>query len=131
MEGNSRLRTLIGSPLRIGLGGEGVLRTYGMEHEAFAVLEAAYSSGIRYYDSAPAYSGSEQYYGHFWDQHPEWKGHSFQTSKSAKRDARGANADLERTLSRMGRESLGLWQIHDVRDHSDIRQIEGHVGFPK
>jgi aryl-alcohol dehydrogenase-like predicted oxidoreductase len=124
MAGNSRLMTLIGSPLKIGLGGEGVLRTYGMEHEALAMLETAYSSGIRYFDSAPAYSGSEQYYGLFWNQHPEWKERAFQTSKSAKRDAAGANGDLQRTLSRMGRENLGLWQIHDMRDHADIRQIE-------
>ena len=109
---------------RIGLGGEGVLRTYGREHEAQAMLEAAYQNGIRYYDSAPAYDGSEQYYGHFWGRHPEWKELSFQTSKSANRDAMGASRDLERTLSRMGRDHLGLWQIHDVRDNSDIRQIE-------
>ena len=128
MAGNSRLRTLIGSPLRIGLGGEGVLRSNGREHEAIAMLEAAYSNGIRYYDSAPAYAGSEQYYGHFWGRHPEWKGHTFQTRKSATRDAEGADADLHRSLSRMGRESLGLWQIHDLRDYSDIRRIEGRDG---
>jgi aryl-alcohol dehydrogenase-like predicted oxidoreductase len=128
MAGYSRLRTIIGSPLRVGLGGEGVLRTTGREPEARAVLEAAFSSGIRYYDSAPAYAGSEQYYGHFWSLHQDWKGLAFQTSKSAIRDAEGANGDLMRTLSRMGRDSLGLWQIHDIRDNSDIRQIESRGG---
>ncbi len=29
-----------------------------------------------------------------------------------------------RTLSRIGRDHLGLWQFHDVRDNADIRQIE-------
>jgi aryl-alcohol dehydrogenase-like predicted oxidoreductase len=128
MAGNSRLRGLIGSSLRIGLGGEGVLRTTGREPEARAMLESAYRSGIRYYDSAPAYAGSEQYYGHFWDKHPEWRALTFQTSKSARRDAEGAQEDLVRTLSRMERDHLGLWQIHDVRDIDDIRQVEGPDG---
>jgi aryl-alcohol dehydrogenase-like predicted oxidoreductase len=124
MAGNSRLRTLIGSPLRVGLGGEGILRTEGREEEALAMLEEAFRSGIRYYDSAPAYAGSERYLGTFWGLHPDRKAITFQTSKSAKRDAAGASADLERTLSRMGRDHLGLWQIHDIRDRDDLRRIE-------
>lgn len=128
MTGNSRLRALIGSPLRVGLGGEGVLRTDGREQEARAMLEAAYEGGIRYYDSAPAYAGSERYYGQFWTLHPERKALTFQTSKSARRDAEGAAADLKRTLSRMDRDRLGLWQIHDLRDREDIRRVEAAGG---
>jgi aryl-alcohol dehydrogenase-like predicted oxidoreductase len=131
MAGNSRLRRLIGKVYRIGLGGEGVLRTEGREQEAQKMLEAAYESGIRYFDSAPAYADSERYYGRFWDQHPNWKAPAFQTSKSAQRDAKSASADLTRTLSRMGRDRLGLWQIHDVRNSNDIRRIEGPGGALK
>jgi aryl-alcohol dehydrogenase-like predicted oxidoreductase len=121
---NSRLRTLIGSSYRIGLGGEGVLRTERRTKDALSMLSAAYDAGIRYYDSAPAYAGSEQYYGSFWAQHPERKELTFQTSKSAQRSADGAKKDLERTLTRMGRDHLGLWQVHDVRDSDDIRMLE-------
>lgn len=128
MAGNSRLRTLIGSKYRIGLGGEGVLRTNGRESEALAMLEAAYASGIRYYDSAPAYAGSELYLGHFWAEHPERKDLVFQTSKSARREADGAARDLTRSLSRTGRDRLDLWQIHDLRERNDIRRIEGAGG---
>ena len=128
MAGDNRLRQLIGNAYRIGLGGEGVLRTEGRDQEARKMLEAAYGSGIRYFDSAPAYADSERYYGRFWDQHPDWKTHSFQTSKSAHRDAKSASEDLAHTLSRMGRDRLGLWQIHDVRDSNDIRRIEGPGG---
>ncbi len=124
----SRLRKLTGNGLRVGLGGEGVLRTEGRKTEALAVLGAAYDSGIRYYDSAPAYAGSEQYQGAFWTEHPERRAETFQAGKSAQRDAGRAAADLARTLSRMGRDSLGLWQIHDVRDMNDIRQLEGSGG---
>ena len=128
MAGNSRLRKLTGGSYRIGLGGEGVLRTEGREHEALIMLREAYDSGIRYFDSAPAYADSERYYGRFWSQHPDWKALAFQTSKSAQRDAKSASADLTRTLSRIGRDRLGLWQIHDIRDNNDIRRIEGAGG---
>jgi aryl-alcohol dehydrogenase-like predicted oxidoreductase len=128
MESNSRLRKLIGKPDRIGLGGEGVLRTEGRDPEARAMLEAAYESGIRYFDSAPAYADSERYYGRFWAQHPDRMALVFQTSKSAHRDAKGASADLTRTLFRLGRDHIDLWQIHDIRDINDIRTIEGPGG---
>lgn len=32
------------------------------------------------------------------------------------------------TLSRLGRDHLGLWQIHDIRDEDDIHQLEGRGG---
>lgn len=128
MAGSSRLRDLIGSQGRVGLGGEGILRTQGRGKEAQVMLAAAYESGIRYYDSAPAYAGSERYLGSFWRAHPEWVKETFQTSKSAQRTARGALGDLDRSLSLLGRDHLGLWQIHDVRDADDIRSLEGHEG---
>jgi aryl-alcohol dehydrogenase-like predicted oxidoreductase len=128
MAGNSRLRNLLGSRCRVGLGGEGILRTHGKEQEARRVLSAAYESGIRYYDSAQAYAGSERYLGLFWEEHPERVKETFQTSKSAKRDAAGALGDLNRTLSRLSRDHLGLWQIHDVRDKDDVGRLEGPRG---
>jgi len=128
MAGTSRLRALLGHPQRVGLGGEGVLRTEGRDQEALSMLTAAYESGIRYYDSAPAYAGSERYLGLFWSRHPGRKEVTFQASKSAQRDKQGALADLARTLDRLGRDRLGLWQIHDVRDMGDVRRIEGKGG---
>ncbi len=128
MARESRLRPLIGNPARVGLGGEGVLRTEGKDREAQEMLSAAYESGIRYFDSAPAYAGSEQYLGRFWKKYPARIPDTFQTSKSAQRDSAGAKADLKRTLARLGRDHLGLWQIHDVRDKDDIRRIEGPAG---
>jgi aryl-alcohol dehydrogenase-like predicted oxidoreductase len=129
MAGTSRLRRLLGSELRVGLGGEGMLRTMGREKEALAVLDAAYAGGIRYFDSAPAYVGSEGYLGRFFAKHPERKGETFQTSKSARRSAAGAKEDLERSLSRLGRDRLGLWQMHDLRDRNDLGLLsEGALG---
>lgn len=112
----------------VGLGGEGVLRTCGEEARAAAVIEEAAASGIGYFDTAPAYSGSEGYYGAFWRSHPERRGRIFQTSKSAARTAGGARADLDRTLSTLGLDHIDLWQIHDVRTRQDLREIEGPGG---
>ena len=96
---------------QVGLGGEGVLRTYNREPEAKAVIEEAAAQGIAYFDSAAAYAGSQGYYGQFWSRHSELRSRIFQTSKSASRDKEGAKADLEGTLQTMGLERLDLWQI--------------------
>jgi len=112
----------------VGLGGEGVLRTFGEEARAAEVIEEAALQGIGYFDTAPAYSGSEGYYGTFWRTHPELRDRIFQTSKSASRTARGARADLDRTLGTLGLEAIDLWQIHDVRTRQDLREIEGPGG---
>jgi predicted aldo/keto reductase-like oxidoreductase len=112
----------------VGLGGEGVLRTYGRTTEAIALIEEAAAWGIKYFDSARAYAGSEGYYGEFWSEHISLRPDTFQTSKSASRDKEGARGDLVHTLTTMGLDSLDLWQIHDVRTSDDLRRIEGRGG---
>ena len=124
----SRLRKMLGSTMRTGLGGEGVLRTEGREAEAIAVLESAFKNGIRYFDSAPAYAGSERYQGHFWRRNPDRRNQAFQAGKSAQRESAVAEAELSRTLSRLERDTLGLWQIHDMRSREDVRVIESPGG---
>lgn len=111
-----------------GLGGEGVLRTYGRTQEAAAVIDEAVKQGIRYFDCAQAYAGSEGYYGHYWPAHPDVRAKVFQASKSASRDKEDALVDLDNTLKTMGIDYLDLWQIHDVRTREDIDEIEGRGG---
>ncbi len=112
----------------VGLGGEGVLRTHGRTEEARAVIQEALKQGIAYFDSAPAYAGSQEYYGTFWKRDPALRESVFQASKSASRDRKGALADLEDTLAKMGIDRLDLWQIHDVRTQGDLRRISGPGG---
>ena len=113
---------------RLGLGGEGILRTFGENAGAAAVIEEALAQGITYFDTAPAYAGSESYLGEVWKRLPGARDGIFQTSKSARRSAQGAREDLETTLERLGTDHLDLWQIHDVRDADDIAAIEGPGG---
>lgn len=126
------LRRLFGSSgpsvTSVGLGGEGVLRTYGRDAEAQAVIEEAAFQGIGYFDSARAYAGSEGYYGFFWRGHSSLRESTFQTSKSAARDRDGAQDDLLRTLETLGCSFLDLWQIHDLRTGRDLEAIEAPGG---
>jgi aryl-alcohol dehydrogenase-like predicted oxidoreductase len=112
----------------VGLGGEGILRTYGKTEAARAVIREALEQGITYFDSAQAYAGSQEYYGTIWSQSPELRNGVFQASKSASRHREGALADLEDTFAKMGIDHLDLWQIHDVRTEMDLEVIAGPGG---
>jgi aryl-alcohol dehydrogenase-like predicted oxidoreductase len=109
----------------LGLGGEGILRTYGEEKGAQAVIEAALAAGIRYFESARAYSGSEAYLG------KGLKGHRdriFLTSKSHGRTYKEAMAHLSITLKNLDTDHLDLWQVHDVRTDEDLEAITAPGG---
>ncbi len=112
----------------VGLGGEGILRTYNREKEAGAVIREALAVGITYFDSAAAYAGSEGYYGTFWSEHPGVRPVIFQASKSANRDRAAAELGLQQTLTRMRVDYLDLWQIHDLRTYHELRALEGPDG---
>ncbi len=107
----------------IGMGGEGILRTYGRDQEAQTVIEEAVAQGISYFDSARVYSDSEVYLGSVWGKHPGLRKTIFQTSKSASRDKEGAMDDLRSSLQRLQTSYLDLWQIHDVRTSQDLQAI--------
>ncbi|MBI5557067.1 MAG: aldo/keto reductase [Deltaproteobacteria bacterium] len=111
-----------------GLGGEGVLRTFGRGTEAQSVIRQAVSQGVTYFDSARVYSDSEVYYGSIWEHDPGLRESIFQTSKSASRDKDSALADLAATLQRLHTPYLDLWQIHDVRTEEDLLTISGPGG---
>jgi aryl-alcohol dehydrogenase-like predicted oxidoreductase len=109
----------------LGLGGEGVLRTFGHDREAYALINRAIDLGVNYFESARAYSGSELYYGKAMK---ERRKDIFLASKSHARDRKGALAHLRETLQNMQTDYLDLWQIHDVREEADVREIFGPGG---
>jgi aryl-alcohol dehydrogenase-like predicted oxidoreductase len=113
---------------RVGLGGEGVLRTVSKQTEARAVIQEALDQGITYFDSAKAYADSELYLGSVWKASSLARSKIFQTSKSAARTKAGAMRDLQETLKRLHTDYLDLWQIHDVRTHDEIETIDGPGG---
>jgi predicted aldo/keto reductase-like oxidoreductase len=109
----------------LGLGGEGVLRTFGQDKEAIALINRALDLGITYCESARAYSGSESYYGKALK---ERRRDIFLTSKSHERTKQGALAHLHETLTNMQTDHLDLWQVHDVREEEELGEIFGPGG---
>lgn len=101
----------------LGLGGEGVLRTFGQEREAIPLINRAIDLGITYFESARAYSGSESYYGMALK---DRRKDIFLASKSHERTENGASKHLETTLRLMKTDYLDLWMIHDVRTTEDL-----------
>ena len=112
----------------VGLGGEGILRTTDRTPHARKVIQEALALGITYFDSAPAYQESELYLGSIWKENPAARQKNFQTSKSARRDRKGALSDLEKTLKRLHTDYLDLWQIHDIRSKGDLDALSGPNG---
>jgi aryl-alcohol dehydrogenase-like predicted oxidoreductase len=109
----------------LGLGGEGVLRTFGYDHQAQAVIEAALAAGINYFETARAYSGSEAYLGR------SLKGYRdriFLTSKSHGRTFSEAMAHLTITLKNLQTDYLDLWQVHDIRTMDEVEAIGAPSG---
>ncbi len=109
----------------LGLGGEGILRTFGEDQGAQAVIEAALAAGINYFESARAYSGSEAYLGR------GLKGHRdqiFLSSKSHGRTYKAAMAHLSVTLHHLDTDHLDLWQVHDVRTVADLEALSAPGG---
>jgi aryl-alcohol dehydrogenase-like predicted oxidoreductase len=112
----------------LGLGGEGILRTFGHEEQAYKLINRAIDIGINYFESARAYSGSEAYYGLALK---ERRKEIFLASKSHARDRGGAWAHLQETLRNMKTDHLDLWQVHDVRTQEEVEEIFGPQGAIK
>lgn len=110
---------------RLGLGGEGILRTWGYDRQARAVIDAALDEGITYFDCARAYDGSEEYYGSTLGARRK---RIFLTSKAFERSRAGARAQLDATLRNMRTDHLDLWQVHDVRTPEDLDEIAAPGG---
>jgi predicted aldo/keto reductase-like oxidoreductase len=112
----------------LGMGGEGILRTFGQEQETVSLINRAIDLGITYFESARAYAGSESYYGMALK---ERRRDIFLASKSHERTADGALKHLEATLGTMKTSYLDLWMIHDVRTPKDLDLIFGPKGAIK
>ena len=107
------------------LGGEGVLRTFGQEAAARKVIERALDLGVNYFDSAPAYAGCLDYLG---ANLGERRKHIFLASKTVDRSRDGSLKILDETLRRLRTDHLDLWQLHDIRTRSEVRQIFSDQG---
>lgn len=104
----------------MGLGGEGILRSSGLDKQAYKLINKALDLGINYFESARAYEGSEEYYGKALR---ERRKDIFLAGKSHARTKEDALDHLHETLRNMKTDHLDLWQIHDVRNDKEIEEI--------
>ena len=104
----------------VGLGGEGVLRTWGRERQAIPIIHRAIDLGITYCDTAPAYSGSQDYYGAVLR---ERRHEVFLASKTHERSRDGSLRLLEDSLKRLRTDHLDLWQLHDLTEFDELDAI--------
>lgn len=109
----------------LGLGGEGVLRTFGRTREAVEVIQAALDHGINYCDTAPAYEGSLDYYGAALGKR---RRQVFLASKTHDRTREGSLRLLDESLRRLRTDHLDLWQLHDLRTTADLQRIFARGG---
>jgi aryl-alcohol dehydrogenase-like predicted oxidoreductase len=109
----------------LGLGGEGVLRSYDRWKDAYDLINRAIDLGINYFDSAKAYAGCESYHGTALG---ERRKEIFLAGKSHARDRKGALAHLLDTLKTIKTDHLDLWQMHDMRTEEDIGEVTAPSG---
>ncbi|MGD1701106.1 aldo/keto reductase [Dapis sp. BLCC M229] len=114
----------------LGLGGAGrtPVGNSGQEKEAMAIIEAALSLGIRYFDTAASYGASEEHFGKVL---PAYRKDIFLASKTGRRDRDGAWRELERSLKRLNTDYLDSWQFHHVSFMETLDEIFGSQGAIK
>lgn len=92
---------------------------------ATAVLERALRNGVNHIDTAAGYGDSEEKLRPFLSLH---RGDVFLATKTGERSASGARADLERSLTRMGVDSIDLVQLHNLVEPDDWQTALGPGG---
>lgn len=105
---------------RFGLGGEGILRTHGRMTEAVRVIHRALDHGVNYFDTAPAYDSSMDYYG---EALAERRRGIFLACKTHDRTRDGSLRLLDQSLQRLKTDYLDLWQLHDLRTLDHVERI--------
>ena len=80
--------------------------------EAVRILRAAYDGGMRFFDTARAYTDSEEKLGAAFGNMPDEAVHV--SSKTMSRDPERIREELDTTLSNLRRDYLDLYQLHCV-----------------
>ena len=93
--------------------------------EADAYVGEAVDRGVNYFDVAPSYGNAEERLG------PALKPHRdgvFLACKTGRRDAAGAQQELDRSLSLMQTDHFDLYQLHAITSDEDVQQAFGLGG---
>ena len=88
------------------------------QDDADRAIAFALAHGINHFDVAPSYAEAELRLGDYLKRHPQPD--LFVGCKTEKRDAAGARDELLRTIDRLGRDRLDLYQLHAVGDIPEL-----------
>lgn len=102
------------------LGGQGSLEEHGDKKNSVNIIRRAFDLGINYFDTAPIYGPSEDYYGEALN---GIRKRVFLASKTDDRTRDGSLKLLEKSLKRLKTDYLDLWQIHHLEDESEVKEI--------
>jgi aryl-alcohol dehydrogenase-like predicted oxidoreductase len=92
------------------------------QQEANRLVAAAYDAGINYFDVAPSYGNGEAEM-KLGPALVPYRKNVFLACKTGKRDAAGAQAELDRSLERLHSDHFDLYQFHGVTTLKEVDQI--------
>lgn len=90
------------------------------QDDADRAIEHVLARGLNHFDVAPSYAEAEQRLGDYLHRNPQ--PHVFISCKTEVREAKGAREELLRTIERMGRDSLDLYQLHAICTMDDLEK---------
>lgn len=109
----------------IGFGG---IVVCGMDQrDADAIVAQSYDRGVNYFDVAPTYFDGEAEI-KLGNALRPYRKKAFLACKTTQRDAKGARAELERSLERLHTDHFDLYQFHAVTTSEDVEKILGPGG---
>lgn len=100
----------------------GIVATRMPQAEADRRVLDAYNRGVNYYDCAPSYAAGEAEI-KLGNALKDLRKNVFLAEKTEKRDAAGAQAELEQTLRRFHTDHVDLYQFHAVSSMEDVDKI--------
>jgi predicted aldo/keto reductase-like oxidoreductase len=92
------------------------------QEESSRRVAAAYERGVNYFDCAPTYFDGEAET-KLGEALRPYRKNVFLAEKTTERDAKGARAELERTLERFHTDHVDLYQFHAVGSMEDVDKI--------
>jgi aryl-alcohol dehydrogenase-like predicted oxidoreductase len=109
------------------IGYGGILCTQVPQSEANDSVARAVARGITYFDVAPSYGQgeAEEKLGPALEPH---RSKVFLACKTGKRDAAGAQAELDQSLRRMRTDHFDLYQLHAMTTLAEVEQVFGPGG---
>jgi aryl-alcohol dehydrogenase-like predicted oxidoreductase len=109
----------------VGLGG---IVVCGMgQKDADAIVAQSFDRGVNYYDVAPTYFDGEAEI-KLGNALRPYRKKVFLACKTTERDAKGARAELERSLERLHTDHFDLYQFHAVTKPDEVERILGPGG---